>query len=83
MGNVPFGRGHILRNPAAHADDLDLLVGAARRFSRRAIALPLSVEQIGIEVGMADMIARRLHLRKVDTQILRTGADGGRGEDGG
>ena len=69
---------HVLGDLAAEADDLDLLVLPARRRGavRDAAAI---VEQIGVEIGVADAVARNLHLRKIDAEIAGAGADGGRG----
>ncbi len=54
---------HVLGDLAAEADDLDRLVwpGGGGATRRNAAAI---VEQIGVEVGVADAVAGRLHLAR-------------------
>ena len=80
MLDAPVSLGHVLGDLAAEADDLDRFVGARRaRPARRNRAAV--IEQIGVEVRVAEAVAGGLHLRKVDAEIAGAGADGGGGED--
>ena len=69
--------GHVLGDLATQADHFRRLVGAARGRSRDAAAV---VEQIGIEVRMADAPGGGLDLREVDAEVARALADGGGGQ---
>src|SRR3546814_553817 len=77
--DVALGRLHILGDLAAEADDLDLLVLAAGGRARAGDGAAL-VEEVGIEVGVADAIAGGLDLAEVDAEVARALADGGGGQ---
>src|SRR5207248_6974013 len=65
---------------AAQADDLDRLVGpdggGAAGLNRPAV-----VEQVSVEIGVADAIAGGLHLREVDAEVARAGTHRGGSKD--
>ena len=48
---------------------------------RSVIALGAAIAQIGVEIGVADVVAVRLHHGEIDAEILGAGTDRGRGED--
>ena len=50
-------RGHVLGDAAAHADDLDRLVGAGAAGVRGVIALAGAVAEERVEIGVADAVA--------------------------
>src|SRR6185369_3042959 len=79
MRNPAFRLSHVLGDLAAKADDLDRLV-LARRAGTAVRDRPAIVEQISVEIGVADAVARRFHLSEVDAQITRPGTDGWRSE---
>src|SRR3546814_2367165 len=82
MRDRALRRRHILGDLAAHADDLDRLVGARARCAGGMIALPGAVAEEGVEIGMANAVALGLDLRQIDAEIARKGADGGGCEKG-
>ena len=71
---------HVLGDLAAEADDLDGLVLARLAPPERGDSAAI-VEQIGVEIGVADPVAGGLHLREVDAEVAGAGADRGRGEE--
>src|SRR6185369_15128825 len=79
MRNPAFRLSHVLGDLAAKADDLDRLV-LARRAGTAVRDRPAIVEQISVEIGVADAVARRFHLSEIDAQITRPGTDGWRSE---
>ena len=68
---------HILGDLAAHADDLDRLVGAGAAGARGVIALPAAVAEKCVEIGMANAVAVGMDLPQIDAQILRASTNGG------
>ena len=56
-----------------------LVLPARRRGAVRDAAA--IVEQIGVEIGVADAVAGEFDLAEVDAEIAGAGADGGRGQD--
>src|SRR5205085_3106907 len=68
---------HILRDLAAEADDPDLLVLPPRPGTPGDAAT--IIEQVSVEIGVADTVARIFDLRKVDTEIAGALPHRGRG----
>ena len=58
-----------------------MIVSSARGAAAAAGNAAAVVEKIGVEVGVADAVARRLHLAKVDAEVAGALAHGGGGED--
>src|SRR5206468_8017088 len=80
MLDAPVCLRHVLGDLAAQADDLDGLVSAGRSDTARRNRAAV-VEQIGVEIRVADAVARGLYLAKVDAEVACAGSHGGRGED--
>ena len=58
-----------------------LIVSSARGAAPRRGDAAAVVEEVGVEVGVADAVARGLHLAEVDAEVAGARRDGGGGED--
>ncbi len=71
MRNIPLRFGHVLGDFAPHSDNFYHFIVTFLRGSGRAIALPRTIVQIGIEIAVPDMVALRFHQSQIHTKFAR------------
>ena len=71
MRDVALGRRHIFSDAAAHADDFDGFIFALwPKHPGRTIALPCTIAEIGVQIGMANMAADSFDRTKINTELI-------------
>src|SRR3546814_18377507 len=81
MWNMALGCGHVLSDAPAQANNFNLFIRTDGRCPGRPIAFSLSIEQIGVQVGMANALSLGMNHRQIDPKRLCPRPDCGRSED--
>src|SRR3546814_9015766 len=81
MWNMALGCSHVLSDAPAQANNFNLFIRTDGRCPGRPIAFSLSIEQIGVQVGMANALSLGMNHRQIDPKRLCPRPACGRSED--